>query len=125
VFNIWKYLNIRVKQLCVMMHKGEIIEKAVRESNVPVALIAKKMNISRGTIYNIFDRIEVDNDTILKIGAIIHYDFTEKLPKLKNLTIPISPQFDPQETHRLREEVDYWKGKYIALLEEYNKLLKG
>jgi DNA-binding Lrp family transcriptional regulator len=118
-------LNISVEQLCVMMHKGEIIEEAIRESNVPVAQIAKKMNISRGTIYNIFDRIEVDNDTILKIGAIIHYDFSEKLPKLKNLTIPASPQFDPQETLRLREEVDYWRGKYISLLEEHNKVLKG
>ncbi len=107
-----------------MVHKGEIVKEAITESGVSITRIANAMGVTRTTIYNIFDRIEVDNDTILKIGAIIHYDFTEKLPKLKNLTIPASPQFDPQETLRLREEVDYWKGKYISLLEEHNKLLK-
>lgn len=108
-----------------MVHKGEIIKKAVNQSGVTVTQVAKGMSVTRKTIYNIFDRIDVDNDTILKIGAIIHYDFTEKFPKLKN-----NKTEEPQEAYHsqvvaeLKDEVDLWKGKYIALLEEYNKLLK-
>jgi predicted transcriptional regulator len=107
------------------MHKGEIIKEAVNQSGVSVAQLAREMHVSRGTIYNIYAQIEVKNDTILKIGNIIHYDFSEKFPKLKTNKVE-----DPQEEYstkivtQLKEEIDHWKGKYITLLEDYNKLLK-
>lgn len=108
-----------------MVHKGEFIKEAVNQSGVSVTQVAKGMGVTRKTIYNIFERIDVDNDTILKIGAIIHHDFSEKFPKLK-----INKTEDPQEEYykrtmeQLKADVDLWKGKYIALLEDYNKLLK-
>lgn len=108
------------------MHKGEIIKAAIIQSGVSVAQIARDMGVSRGTIYNIYARIEVDNDTILKIGSIIHYDFSEKFPKLKKSNKTEEPQevYSAKVVTELKAEVDLWKGKYIALLEDYNKLLK-
>jgi predicted transcriptional regulator len=108
-----------------MVHKGEIIKVAVTESGVSITHLAEEMGVTRKTIYNIFDRIDVDNNTILKIGTIIHYNFSEKLPKLKSIQIddPLE-EYPLKTTSQLKEEVDLWKGKYIALLEEYNKLLK-
>lgn len=84
------------------------------------------MGVTRKTVYNIFDRMEVDNDTILKIGEIIHYDFSIKFPKLKKLPKKEEPpeEYSSKIVAQLKTEVDHWKGKYIALLEEYNKLLK-
>ena len=108
-----------------MVHKGEIIKEAIEESGVKKSRIAHEMGISRGTLYNIFERMDVDNDTILKIGAIIHYDFTEKFPKLKNnKTEEPHEGYHSQVVAELKDEVDLWKGKYTSLLEEYNKLLK-
>lgn len=109
-----------------MVHKGEIIKEAVNQSGVSITQIAKSMGVTRKTIYNIFDRIEVDNDTILKIGRIIHYDFSVRFPKLKALNKTEDPQeeYNSKIISQLKQEVDHWKGKYIALLEEHNKLLK-
>jgi predicted transcriptional regulator len=109
-----------------MVHKGEIIKKAVNQSGVSVTQVAKSMGVTRKTIYNIFERIDVDNDTILKIGTIIHYDFSEKFPKLKKPTKTEDPQeeYYKRTMEQLKADVDLWKGKYIALLEDYNKLLK-
>lgn len=108
------------------MHKGEIIEKAVRESNVPLTQLAKKMGVTRRTVYNIFEKYEVDNDTILKIGKIIHFDFAAKFPKLKKTVAFEEPPatYSSKTVADLKEEVERWKTKYIALLEEHNKLLK-
>ena len=109
-----------------MVHKGEIIKKAVNQIGVTITQVAKSMGVTRKTIYNIFERIDVDNDTILKIGAIIHYDFSEKFPKLKKSNTTEDPQeeYYKRSMEQLKAEVDLWKGKYIALLEDYNKLLK-
>ncbi len=49
-----------------MVHKGEFIKEAVEKSGVKKTRLAYEMGISRGTLYNIFKEIEVDNDTILK-----------------------------------------------------------
>jgi len=108
-----------------MVHKGEIIKAAVTESGVSITHLAEEMGVTRKTIYNIFDRIEVDNNTILKIGTIIHYDFSLHFPKLKSKQVEDHLEEYPSKTiSQLKEEVDLWKGKYIDLLEEHNKLLK-
>ncbi|MCU0417559.1 MAG: helix-turn-helix domain-containing protein [Cytophagaceae bacterium] len=108
-----------------MVHKGEIIQAVVKEKGVSVTHLAEEMGVSRGTLYNIFERMEVDTDTILKIGAIIHYDFSEKFPKLKTNKVeePVE-EYSSTTINKLKEEIDYWRAKYIALLEEHNKMLK-
>jgi plasmid maintenance system antidote protein VapI len=109
-----------------MVYKGEIIKKAVDESGINKTRLAAEMGISRGTLYNIFNQIDVDNATILKIGRIIHYDFSIKFPKLKSLNKAEDPpeEYNLKTAAQLKQEVDHWKGKYITLLEEHNKLLK-
>jgi transcriptional regulator with XRE-family HTH domain len=108
------------------MHKGEIIEKIVRESNIPLTQIAKKLGVTRRTIYNIFEKYNVDNDTVLKIGKIIYYDFSIQFPQLKKVNIVEEPSeiYNEKSIPELKREVELWKSKYIELLEEYNKLLK-
>ena len=109
-----------------MVHKGEIIKAAIEKSGVKKTLLAAEMGISRGTLYNIFTQIDVDPATILKIGRIIHYDFSVSFSKLKSDPVTEEPQepYKTVATAQLKADVDYWKEKYITLLEEYNKLLK-
>ncbi len=108
-----------------MVHKGEIIKEAIEKSGTKKTRIADEMGISRGTLYNIFNQMEVDDDIILKIGAIIHHDFSENFPKMRTHKVEETPEeYLVTNINELRKEVDYWRGKYIALLEEHNKLLK-
>jgi hypothetical protein len=100
------------------MRKGKVIEKAVRSSGVSITLLAKKLKKSRQWVYHIFESDQVSSDVIADIGKAIHYDFSKDF---KNIHF-----YSTQENISIVQEdtVDYWKEKYIDLLEEYNELLK-
>jgi len=100
-----------------MEHKGEIIEKAVRNSGLAISKIAAKLGKSRRWMYLMFENPNVPYETVLEIGKILHYDFSDDL-KLVNISTsePIEPYGN--------KDVNYWREKYYTLLEEYNELLK-
>jgi hypothetical protein len=99
-----------------MNHRGEIIEKAIRESNIPITRVAKKLKKSRQFIYNIFDTPNVPLDLVIEIGKIINYDFAKDI-NLLNAKLTKEIKKNEEQT------TDYWKNKYIRLLESYNELL--
>jgi len=102
-----------------MQHRGEIIKEAVYKSGYPITELAKRMGKSRRWVYLLFENTTVSIDIMFQIGKIIHYDFSEEL------NTPSSNIFttnEPQNTKISDEE--YWKNKYLNLLEEYNELLK-
>ena len=114
--------------LCdTMQHKGEIVEKAVRQSGFPLTKLARKMGKTARWLYYIFENTNVPIDYILEIGNIIHYDFTDEIAELKRfkgantnnqlLIDPASP-FGGR-----KDEVTYWKDKYLQVLESYNEML--
>ncbi len=102
-------------------HKGKILEKAVRESGIPLTKLTKRINKSRRWIYNAFENPNLSIEYIIQIGDIIHYDFSESLVELKKfkssaLKVHITGEQDYPE---------YWKDKYLELLEKYNNILEG
>jgi transcriptional regulator with XRE-family HTH domain len=100
-----------------MQHRGEIIKEAVYKSGFPITELAKRMGKSRRWVYLLFENPIVSIDTLLQIGTIIHYDFSEKIETLKpHVLNDTSINYNKEET--------YWKNKYLKLLEEYNELLK-
>jgi hypothetical protein len=102
-----------------MQHRGEIVEKAVRESGFPIAELARRMKKSRRHIYNLFENPNLSLDEILQIGKIIHYDFSELFTEVSKSKSVVE---EPAATYG--ESAVYWKDKYIALLEKYNALLE-
>jgi hypothetical protein len=102
-----------------MQHRGEIIKEAVYKSGYPITELAKRMGKSRRWVYLLFENTTVSIDIMLQIGKIIHYDFSEELNRpsanLFTTNEPPSPYISDE---------DYWKNKYLNLLEEYNELLK-
>lgn len=100
-----------------MQHRGEIIKEAVYKSGFPITELAKRMGKSRRWVYLLFENPTVSIDTILQIGSIIHYDFTDEIETLK-------PHFLNDTGLDYSKEEAYWKNKYLKLLEEYNELLK-
>src|SRR5690606_26285933 len=88
------------RQICRMVHRGEILRNAVEESGVPITRIARSVNKSRRWLYNQFDKPDVGLDTLIAIGRIIHHDFSSTLPELRK-TRPAEEEFtnDPQSEY--------------------------
>ncbi|WP_299823962.1 helix-turn-helix domain-containing protein [uncultured Pontibacter sp.] len=124
-------------------HRGEIIREAIKASGVAIGVVADKLGISRKTLYNKFKESSIPFSFILRLGEVIHHDFSQEFPHLsksvkKEPAMPQSPvhtnlllPFDgePIETpkpNNLKEceaELVTLQRKYIALLEKFNELL--
>ncbi len=107
-----------------MQHRGEIVEQAVRQSGYPISKLALKMGKSRRWMYLMFDNAQVSFETIIAIGEVIHHDFSDEIKELKQIDSENIFREKQMEYATKNSEVDYWKDKYYALLEEYNQLLK-
>ena len=104
-----------------MLHRGEVIEKAIRESGYSITTVAQRLGKSRRWMYLLFDNPAVSIELILQIGKIIYHDFSLEFPEViqgKKIAN------EPQNTYGNNDEVAFWKEKYFTLLEEYNTLLK-
>jgi transcriptional regulator with XRE-family HTH domain len=110
-----------------MVHRGELLEEAVRQSGISLAEVARRMGKSRRHLYNLFEDPHVSVEVILQIGKVIHHDFTANKKLFGNLS-PLSV-FDvsgerQQGEQSAHEDAVYWKNKYLTLLEKYNALLE-
>ena len=105
-----------------MEHRGELLEKAIRNSGVPITVLAKRIKKSRRHIYNLFENANIPLETLLEIGKIINHDFTLDLPKLSQFVYTLNPNEIPK-SDLTSETIEYWKNKYIDLLEKHNILL--
>ena len=109
-----------------MQHKGEIIEKAVRESGISITRLSIKMGRSRRWVYQIFEKRNVPMDYVLEIGKVIHHDFSKDIKILKEYKASVKVQtWDDVEGEFFNdsEKAEYWKNKYLMLLEKYNGVL--
>jgi hypothetical protein len=102
-----------------MEHRGEIIEKAIRNSGMPLTSIARKMGKSRQWIYLLFQNPNVSLNIVVKIGKIIYYDFSSEI---KDLTLS-SINFEERNEEKNQKE-ESWKEKYYQLMEEHLQLIK-
>lgn len=110
-----------------MQHKGEIIEKAVRQSGYSITKLAKKLGKSTRWMYYMFESSNVSIDYIIEIGEILHYDFSNEIKELKRYRALHEVQAikESETTYKPeQEESEYWKNKYLALLEKHNQLLQ-
>jgi len=110
----------------MVQHKGEIVEKAVRESGYSITRLAKKMGKSRRWVYQIFEKPNVPINYVIGIGKAIHHDFSSEIKELNEYRRSVNVQtFDDADGEFFtdKEKAEYWKNKYLALLEKYNEQL--
>lgn len=106
----------------LMLHRGEIIEKAIRESGYSITTVAQRLGKSRRWMYLLFENPVVSIELILQIGKIIYHDFSLEFPEIiQGKKIANEPE---NSGYVNNDEVSFWKEKYFTLLEEYNALLK-
>ncbi len=96
-------------------HRGKILEGIVRGSGYSLKALAEKLGISRNTIYNKFKEHDLSYDFIVRVGEVIHYDFTYEYPEIRT-TVSVNKTQHVAELWRLER-------KYTHLLERYDKML--
>lgn len=105
-----------------MEHRGDIVKKAVYKSGYPITELAKKLSKSRRWVYLMFENSNLSLDVILQIGKIIHYDFKDEIKEFKMYQNGLNESVVDYNNDESNPE--YWKNKYLRLLEEYNQILK-
>ena len=116
-----------IEQMNEKKHRGEIVDKVVRQSGFALNKLAKRLKISRNTLYNRFRDPELKDDFILDVGDIINYDFKRHFPGLKredeeddeDRFIGGNQVYLDKKTIKMLE----LGRKYMVLLERYNDLL--
>jgi lambda repressor-like predicted transcriptional regulator len=64
-----------------MRHHGKIVEYVVRKKGNNISDLAKSLNISRRTLYNLFNQPILDFHIISQIGEVIRHNFSVEFPE--------------------------------------------
>lgn len=105
-------------------HAGSIVESIIRKQGHNISKLARHMKISRCTLYNWFEHETLPFDILVRIGSYINYDFSSDLPEVFRSNSDAKLEKHSLQNHATEQEkIDYWRRKYILLLEKYNDYL--
>lgn len=109
-------------------HYGEIIERTIRRNGYSISELSRLMSVNRRSIYNWFNQPKFKTDIIFKIGCALKHDFSVEFPELfssEEFQKAFSQKKFSAEANVVEEmeKVNYWKDKYINLLEDYTQAL--
>jgi hypothetical protein len=86
----------------------------------------KKVGINRSTFYNHIEDPSLGFDVLERYGMAIGYDFTADIPEMPKYTVeePVEMFGQPSTIEEAIQQSDYWKNKYIVLLEKHQRLIE-
>lgn len=112
----------------MLIHRGKVLQDFIENLSprVPVAGLARKLGYDRTTVYQHFKNDKLEFSTILKYGKALKHDFSIEFPDmleyLSTVDEPIT-EYRAMTISEALKERDYWKDKYIALMEKHNELI--
>jgi predicted transcriptional regulator len=111
----------------VKLHRGKRVEKAVRDSGFSITMLAKRLGVSRKTLYNYFEVPDLDFFIVSEIGQLIGNPFTDLLPEINSHhnKQELGENKGIYELYTTENTIEYWKTKYFTLLEKYTQLLES
>lgn len=104
-------------------HKGQIVERVVRQSGYTITRIAAQLGVSRNTLYNKFESPSLSFEFIRKVGGIISYDFSRDFPEIKR-EAGESGEGSSSYTARREFELSGFMREYFALSRQHRSLLE-
>ncbi|SDD75835.1 hypothetical protein SAMN05216464_102485 [Mucilaginibacter pineti] len=111
------------------LHYGEVVERIVRRDHMGISEIARKLQVSRRTLYNWFNTKRLSFDIICQIGIVIEHDFSVEFPNEFAMRLNSSGVEKDLENQQAKEPpldaIYYWMDKYIKLLEKFNETLRN
>lgn len=105
-------------------HRGEKLLAAVNQSRYPKTEIAKKLQIGRATLYNYFERKDLEYDVIINIYNLLKKEVTDDFPELKKFVEAPQQLNENDALKSCQEELEEIRLKYYKLLEKHNNLLE-
>lgn len=70
------------------IHIGSIIRNKLEESSLSIAEFAERINRTRPTVYDIFNRKSIDTDLLVKISEVLDYNFLQEVYLEKEKDLP-------------------------------------
>lgn len=101
------------------MHRGQVLERVVKQSSLSIKDVITRMNISRTTYYNHINNKDLSIDIIAKYGRVIGYNFSAEFPEIKRAEAFIKTR-EPKTFDEAMIERNMWREKYYDVLEKYN-----
>ncbi|MCQ6959299.1 helix-turn-helix domain-containing protein [Mucilaginibacter aquariorum] len=110
------------------LNYGRVVERAVRRNAMGISEIARRLGVSRRTLYNWFDIKDLSPDIISKIGFVLDYDFSGDFPEdffkgTKASETEVTGSTSRSSGLSPTDPVYYWMSMYIKLLENFNERL--
>jgi len=104
---------------------GRIVERVVRRDRMGISELARRLKVSRRTIYNWFEMERLSIDIISKIGFVIGHDFSDEFPEeFANADNHMAADSVAQiQGEQPNNAIYYWMDRYIKLLEKFNEVL--
>lgn len=110
----------------MLTDRGNVLEKIFKTSGISLTELAKRVSYNRTTVYRHFTKSDLEFSILVKYGRALNHDFTVEFPEMQNYFSSIQEPINAYSNHTLAEalkERDYWKDKYISLLEKHNALI--
>jgi hypothetical protein len=108
------------------IHRGQLLENAIKASRLNIEFVAKKAGYSRASYYKHKEDNNLEYHILAAYGKALKHDFTEELPEMPKYLVE-EPEEQYGKAPTLQEAVkqrDKWKEKYYELLEKYNRLIE-
>jgi len=104
------------------VHMGQTLELIIRKNELNLTELANEVGVDRRTFYYWFKKEVLKESTINRISKVIKSDNLTNSIKT-NLLEPCFAH--PTEVSEDKTSNEYWKDKYVQLLERYTALLKA
>ena len=98
------------------VHKGKLLERAIRNEHLTVSQIAAALNVNRRTLYYWFKQENLDESIVNRVIDLMTVNIANTSNSLRLSIIT-------EEKTSLIDDELYWQEKYIDLLERYTRLL--
>jgi len=107
------------------IHRGALLEAAVKESGTNITKLVKRMGIARGTYYNHKNDPNLSLEQLAAYGKVLRHDFSDDIPEMKRYVVEESESpYTPKTIAEAIAQRDQWREKYYQLMEQYLKLLE-
>ncbi len=127
------FVNLFVKgyshmrcQYWSVVHRGEILRKAINESGKSVTFVAKRLHLSRRSFYNYFSNDKVPLDFLLQVSNVIGAEYLNEVPEIRNAKIDSTPEYKKcvSEKEQLKLKVSEMATELLELHRENKALSK-
>ena len=99
----------------MQFHKGRRLKNFIGKSGIKIRIVSEKSGISTSTLYTYFDKEhDLPQKKLEKILEVIGISLNEFMGTNSS-----------SEVETLKKEVDYWREKYLEVMEKYNVCLEN